>query len=207
MSRKAVTRMAVIATIAGLAASNIFAVEKPAGSPVEKSSGATVGVAPETVADYLRAVIMAHRHFYTIHIANRLRQERIVDVSENWRANHALPLPVQLVRETSEIAELTGPNVRYRLISQWPINKANVADTEFERRGLKEIQARPNRPYSSSSPVAGSPEQVFEAVYADIAVTAACVDCHNAHPSSPKKDFKVGDVMGGLVISFPLAKK
>jgi hypothetical protein len=199
MTRKAVTRIAVIATIAALAGSNIFAVEKPSSAPP--------GVAPETVADYLRAVIMAHRHFYTIHIANRLRQERIVDVSENWRANHALPLPVQLVRETSEIAELTGPNVRYRLISQWPINKANAAGTEFERRGLKEVQARPNRPYSNASPVAGSEEQLFEAVYADIAVTAACVDCHNAHANSPKKDFKVGDVMGGLVISFPLKKK
>ncbi len=198
MTRKAVIRIVIIATIAALATPNLFAVDKP--------SGASVGVPPETVADYLRAVIMAHRHFYTIHIANRLRQERIVDVSENWKATHSLPLPVQLVRETSEIAELTGPNVRYRLISQWPINKANAADTEFERRGLKEVQARPNRRYSSSSSVAGSPEQLFEAVYADIAVTAACVDCHNAHPSSPKKDFKVGDVMGGLVISFPLGK-
>jgi hypothetical protein len=169
---------------------------------VDKKPGASVGVAPETVADYLRAVIMAHRHFYTIHIANRLRQERIVDVSENWKTTRSLPLPVQLVQETSEIAELTGPNVRYRLISQWPINKANAAATEFERRGLKEVQARPTRPYSST--VEGSAEQVFEAVYADIAVTAACVECHNAHPSSPKKDFKVGDVMGGLVISFPV---
>lgn len=198
MTSKAVTRIAVVATIAALAAPNIFAVDKP--------SATSVGVPPETVADYLRAVIMAHRHFYTIHIANRLRQERIVDVSENWKTTHALPLPVQLIRETSEIAELTGPNVRYRLISQWPINKANAAGTEFERRGLKEVQARPNRRYSSSSPVAGSAEQLFEAVYADIAVTAACVECHNAHPSSPKKDFKVGDVMGGLVISFPLGK-
>jgi len=40
-----------------------------------------------------------------------------------------------------------------------------------------------------------------------VAVTAACVECHNSHPSSPKSDFKVGDVMGGLVISFPLSKK
>ena len=199
MTRTAVTLIAIVATIAALAAPNIFAVEKPAGT--------SVGVPPETVADYLRAVIMAHRHFYTIHIANRLRQERIVDVSENWKTTHSLPLPVQLVRETSEIAELTGPNVRYRLISQWPINKANAAGTEFERRGLKEVQARPNRRYSSASPVAGSSEQLFEAVYADIAVTAACVECHNAHPSSPKKDFKVGDVMGGLVISFPLGKQ
>jgi hypothetical protein len=197
MTRKALTWIAVMATIAALAAPTIFAIDKKSGTPV--------GVPPETVADYLRAVIMAHRHFYTIHIANRLRQERIVDVSENWRATHSLPLPVQLLRETSEIAELTGPNVRYRLISQWPINKANAPTTEFERRGLKEVQARPNRPYSST--VEGSAEQVFEAVYADVAVTTACVECHNAHPSSPKKDFKVGDVMGGLVISFPLTNQ
>jgi hypothetical protein len=196
MSTKAVTWIAVIATIGGLMAPNVFG--------VEKKSGGSIGVPPETVADYLRAVIMAHRHFYTIHIANRLRQERIVDVSENWKTTRALPLPVQLVQETSEIAELTGPNVRYRLISQWPINKANAPTTEFERRGLKEVQSRPTRPYSST--VEGSAEQVFEAVYADIAVTAACVECHNAHPSSPKKDFKVGDVMGGLVISFPVGK-
>jgi hypothetical protein len=188
-----------MAVIAALAAPGLFAIETPAGP--------AVGVSPETVADYLRAVIMAHRHFYTIHIANRLRQERIVDVSENWRTTRSLPLPVQLIRETSEIAELTGPNVRYRLISQWPINKANAAGTEFERRALKEVQARPNRRYSSSNTVAGSDEQVFEAVYADIAVTAACVECHNSHPSSPKKDFKVGDVMGGLVISFPQGTK
>jgi hypothetical protein len=197
MTRKAVGWIAVIATMAALAAPSIFAIEK---------QSRPVGVPPETVADYLRAVIMAHRHFYTIHIANRLRQERIVDVSENWRTTHSLPLPVQLVRETSEIAELTGPNVRYRLISQWPINKDNAANTEFERRGLKEVQARPNRPFYSSSAVPASTEQVFEAVYADIAVTSACVECHNSHPSSPKKDFKVGDVMGGLVISFPLGK-
>jgi len=196
MTRKAVTLIAVIATIAVMVAPNIFA--------IDKKSGTSVGVPPETVANYLRAVIMAHRHFYTIHIANRLRQERIVDVSENWKTTHSLPLPVQLVQETSEIAELTGPNVRYRLISQWPINKANAATTEFERRGLKEVQARLTRPYSST--VEGSAEQLFEAVYADVAVTAACVECHNAQPSSPKKDFKVGDVMGGLVISFPVGK-
>ena len=197
MTRKAVAWTAVIATIAALAAPSIFAIEKKSGTPA--------GVPPGTVADYLRAVIMAHRHFYTIHIANRLRQERIVDVSENWRTTRSLPLPVQLLKETSEIAELTGPNVRYYLISQWPINKANAPTTEFERRGLNEVQTHPNRPYSST--IGGDGKQVFEAVYADVAVTAACVECHNAHPKSPKKDFKVGDVMGGLVISFPLSNQ
>jgi len=153
----------------------------------------------------LRAVIMAHRHFYTINIANRLQQERIVDVSEDWRASHALPLPVQLLKETSENAELTGPNVRYRLISEYPINKANAPATEFERRGLKEVQTSPNRPYSHT--VTDGGKKTVEAIYADIAVTTSCVECHNAHPKSPKSDFKTGDVMGGLVITFPLSNR
>ena len=197
MTGKAVRWIAVIATIAALAAPAIFA--------VDKQSGASVGVPPQTVADYLRAVIMAHRHFYTIHIANRLSQERVVGVSEDWQATHSLPLPVQLLRETSEIAELTGPDVRYRLISDSPINKANAAVTEFERRGLKEVQLNPNKPYARTTREGG--KQVFEAIYADVAVTASCVECHNAHPKSPKTDFKTGDVMGGLVISFPLRNR
>ena len=45
---------------------------------------------------------------------------------------------------------------------------------------------------------------MFGAVYADLAVTRLCIDCPNSHPTSPRSDFKVGDVIGGLVISFPL---
>lgn len=194
MINKILACIAVLAVIATLGASNIFA--------IDKDSGTSQGISPRIVADYLRAVIMAHRHFYTIHIVNRLSREGIVDASEHWEAMHALPLPVQLLKETSEIAELTGPHVRYHLISQWPINKANAPANEFERIALKEVQTQPNKPYSST--IRGDKGQSFETVYADVAVTMACVKCHNAHPNSPKSDFKIGDVMGGLVISFPL---
>jgi uncharacterized protein DUF3365 len=196
MTGKALSWIAVIAAIVALAALNVFAIDKNSGTPA--------GVPPKVVADYLRAVIMAHRHFYTIHIVNRLRQERIVDASENWRTTHSLPLPVQLLQETSEIAELTGPDVRYHLVSQWPINKANAPATEFEQRGLKEVQTKPNRPYYGIIESGG--RQFFGAVYADVAVAMSCIECHNAHPSSSKKDFQLDDVMGGLVISFPLGQ-
>ncbi|MGQ9873190.1 c-type heme family protein [Leptodesmis sp.] len=32
----------------------------------------------------------------------------------------------------------------------------------------------------------------------------SCVSCHNAHPDSPKQDWKVGDVRGVLEITRPL---
>ncbi|MFZ1747581.1 MAG: DUF3365 domain-containing protein [Nitrospirales bacterium] len=197
MTSKSLTWVAIIVTIAVLAVPNVFAIDKNSDIPQ--------GIPPRTVADYLRAVIMAHRHFYTIHIVNRLEKERIVDATENWQATHSLPLPVQLLQETSEMVELTSPNVRYRLISQWPINKDNAPANEFERMALKEVQIHPNRPYSSTIGV--GERQVFQAVYADVAVSTVCVQCHNSHPNSPKSDFKIGDVIGGLLISFPLSNQ
>ena len=46
--------------------------------------------------------------------------------------------------------------------------------------------------------------RLFQAVYADRAVSQACVDCHNRHPNSPRRDFKLNDVMGGIIITFPI---
>ena len=194
MTSKALPWGAVVTTIAVLAIGSVFA--------VEKDSGVSMGIPPRTVADYLHAVIMAHRSFYTIHIVNRLLQEGILDTSENWRATNTLPLPVQFLKETSDMTEMTGTKIRYHLISQWPINKANAPATEFERRGLEEVHMHPDRPYTGV--IGRGKEQFFGAVYADRAVTQVCIGCHNSHPNSPKSDFKIDDVMGGLVIIFPM---
>ena len=46
--------------------------------------------------------------------------------------------------------------------------------------------------------------RVFQAVYTDKALSSQCADCHNVHPDSPKRDFKAGDVMGGMLVTIPL---
>ncbi len=38
-------------------------------------------------------------------------------------------------------------------------------------------------------------------VAAPIRMTQPCVTCHNAHPASPKQDWKVGDVRGIQAVS------
>jgi hypothetical protein len=35
-------------------------------------------------------------------------------------------------------------------------------------------------------------------------VAQACITCHNDHKDTPKKDFKMGDVMGAVVIRIPV---
>ena len=39
----------------------------------------------------------------------------------------------------------------------------------------------------------------------DRAVAPACVTCHNDHKDSPKRDFKLNDVMGGVVLRIPIS--
>jgi hypothetical protein len=164
--------------------------------------GATTGIPPETVADYLHAVVEADRTFYTIQVVERLQKRGKMVASEDWRVSHTLPLPAQFLMESSELAAKTGTKVRYRLIGLWPINPQNGPATEFERKGLEDVRMNPERRYSGMITSGG--ERYFQAVYADRAVTQACIGCHNAHPRSPKRDFKLNDVMGGIVISIPL---
>src|SRR3989337_3855719 len=38
----------------------------------------------------------------------------------------------------------------------------------------------------------------------DIATSQTCVDCHNPNPESPKTDYKIGDIAGGLEIIIPI---
>jgi hypothetical protein len=163
------------------------------------------GIPPETVADYIHAVIEADRTFYTIHVVERLQKDGGTTAAENWRAKkNVLPLPAQFLMEASDLASKTGTKVHYRLISLWPINPRNGPYSESEKHSLETVQQHPER--SATSTVKIGNQTYFQAIYADRAVSQACVGCHNAHPRSPKKDFKMDDVMGGLVIEIPLGR-
>lgn len=157
----------------------------------------------ETVADYIHAVIEADRDVYTRHVVERMQSKGIVVASENWVEKNTLPLPAQFLLESGRLVAKKGTKIRYRLISLWPINKQNAASTEFEETGLGTFITQPNRPYVGFAELEGG--RYFQAIYADLAVTQACIGCHNAHPNSPKRDFKPNDVMGGIVISIPLS--
>jgi hypothetical protein len=153
----------------------------------------------------VHAVIEADRTFYTVQVVERLQKKGVLVASENWRVAHTLPLPAQFLMESSELAAKTGPRVRYRLIGLWPINPQNGPTTEFERKGLEDVLMHHERPYTGA--LSSGNDQLFQAVYADRAVTQACIGCHNAHPRSPKRDFMLSDVMGGIVITIPLGSR
>lgn len=158
----------------------------------------------ETVADYVHSVIQSDRTFYTTEIVERMQMRGIVFAGENWREASKLPLPAQFLIEAGRLVAEQRSGLRYRLLSSWAINKKNMPTTDFERTGLAEILANPDRPFTGVVTEGGI--SVFQALYADKAVSQSCVGCHNAHPNSPKKDFKPRDVMGGILLSIPLPR-
>ncbi len=160
---------------------------------------------PETVADYIHAVIAADRALYTTHVVERMQQHRIVISAEAWKQRKALPLPAQMLLMSGRIVEMGGTGLRYRLASLWPIYEENGPSTVFEETGLKVVAENPDEVYSGI--ITRGNQRFFKAIYPDMAVSKACVDCHNGHILSSKRDYKLGGVMGGIIISFPLPQE
>jgi hypothetical protein len=171
---------------------------------LEAASKPNNGIAPETVSDYLNAIIRADRQVYTTDIVKRMQDQCIVLAKQDWRDKNAIPLPAQFLHYSSKIVAESGSGIRFRLISLWPIYRKNGPATPFEREGLEELLKNPDAPQRGE--VATGKMKFFQSIYADKATSQACVTCHNTHPLSPKRDFKVGDVMGAIVITIPLEK-
>jgi hypothetical protein len=92
----------------------------------------------------------------------------------------------------------------YSLLSIWPVNKQNKPKTKLEKEGLQFVVDNLGKNYYGEEKLGDT--TYYTAVYADTAVAPACVECHNDHKDSPRQDFKIGDVMGGVVIRIPLSK-
>ncbi|MDH5624794.1 MAG: DUF3365 domain-containing protein [Nitrospira sp.] len=173
-----------------------------ASSPFAKNSPGAAGLPPEKVADYVHAVLEADRTIYTTHIVNRMQEKGIVSAAEHWEQENALPLPAQFLQHSGRLVAESGGGIRYRLIGQWPIYQRNAPATDFERKALNTLRRQPERPVTGI--VASGKKQYFQAIYPDRAVSSACVTCHNSHPLSPKQDFKLNEVIGGIAITIPL---
>lgn len=167
-----------------------------------KDSPASAGITPEKVADYVHAILQANRTIYTTQIVMRMQDKHIVKATEHWEQDNALPLPAQFLQQSGRLVAESGRGIRYRLISLSSIYQRNAPATDFERSALEALTRQPDRPITGT--VTSGKKQYFQAIYPDRAVSGACISCHNNHPLSPKRDFKMNDVMGGIAITIPL---
>jgi adenylate cyclase len=116
-----------------------------------------------------------------------------------------IPIPATLSLELGSVIGKSNDNIRFRFFSDYPFrNRTPHAFDDFERAALATLRQAPDtRVYD----VSGSIFDRTVRLVAPIVMDAACVNCHNAHPQSPKHDWKVGDVRGieEFIIRQPIA--
>lgn len=194
MNKKIVT-IAALASLTALASCG----EK------ENAADSSAGVAPELFTDSLFAVMNADRANYTKLIVQRLgpKGKDVVKPDEYWKdLDNGVLLPAQMFRAGAEAVAEKTDKFSYSLQSIWPIGKQNGPKTDMEKEGLQYVIDNPGKNFYGTEELGG--KKYFTGVYADVAVAEACATCHNEHKDSPKTDFKIGDVMGGVVIRVPL---
>ncbi|HJR76305.1 MAG TPA: DUF3365 domain-containing protein [Nitrospiraceae bacterium] len=160
-------------------------------------------VAPEKVTGFLHAVIEANRANYTQNVVDKMHRQGVVEAVEHWREERGLPLPAQFLLESGRLAAQKDLKFSFRLASLTPIYVWNGPNSEFERRGLEAINKDSDKPFTGFIQQSGT--RYFQAIYADRAVSESCVSCHNSHANSPRRDYKLNDVMGGIIITIPLS--
>jgi hypothetical protein len=162
-------------------------------------------VSAARATDAVAIAIMAHRATYSTAIVERLTTAGVVTSTPDYDGEHKrLPLPVQFLRLAGEHVASTpqAGRLSFKLVSVDAINKKNLPQDDFEKAGLAAIARDPASPYRQLQRV--NERRVFASMYADKAVSVGCVECHNAHPESPRHDYKLSDVMGALVVTMAL---
>lgn len=150
-------------------------------------------ISQDQTAKYILATVKAFR---TVYVKNVVEQAKKAGVkpNENWmKDDHAIMLPAQFVKAAG--AELK--DFELGLIGLTPIYKSNLPKTQAETDALKKMLAHPDQKVLTFAD-----GNQFKGLAADFAIVQSCADCHNAHPDSPKKDFKQGDLMGAIVVRF-----
>ncbi|MBI3785996.1 MAG: protein kinase [Deltaproteobacteria bacterium] len=123
------------------------------------------------------------------------------------RVSDHMPLPATFTIELGrQISERNQSGMHVRLYSDKPF-KQRIAKGEggpqdaFEREALVELRKDPTQAFYRYEDFTGRPSLRYATARR---MQKGCVDCHNHHEGSTKKDWKEGDVRGVLEIIRPL---
>jgi class 3 adenylate cyclase len=152
-------------------------------------------------------VISSVRAYYARNVVGRiLTTKGETQVVHNYEeVAGAIPIPATLSIELGRVINEQQENITYRFVSDFPFaNRARHMLDDFERNSLTALRAKPEQVITreTSTLLTDSVRLI-----APVMMGEACVQCHNAHPESPKRDWKVGDVRGiqEVIITQPIA--
>lgn len=150
--------------------------------------------------------------YYTSDVVDRLTIKGI-EVTHNYtyREKNAIPLPATLTIELGRLISANKDGVQVRLYSDHPFKsrKGGGRMDDFERDALAWFRSKPTawvkenpaEPYYRFEDFQDRPALRYATAQR---MEKACVQCHNGHPDSTRKDWKEDEVVGVLEIIRPL---
>lgn len=154
-----------------------------------------------TTASYLSREIAAERQFYSSTIVKRALEAGLTVTSSYHDMEKSVPIPTTFIKEVSQSIGAEG-NMHMEIVSLNPVNPANAPKDKFQQEALGQFAKGADTRFFRFEDFNG--KQSVRYMIPDIATSQTCVDCHNNLPASPKKDYKIGDVIGGLEITLPI---
>ena len=127
--------------------------------------------------------------------------EGIIVSHDYFNRPGAIPLPATYTIELGRRISADSPDTLVRLYSDYPFlhrQASGGAQDDFEREALNYLRQYPDSSFFRQEKFGDN--RAFR--YAEpVLMKPSCVACHNTHPDSPKKDWKVGDVRGVIEIT------
>ncbi len=149
----------------------------------------------------MSSLVTSIRSYYSANVVGRvLAAHQAGDVSGTVVSHNyanipgAIPLPATLSLELGDVIKEQQANITYRFLSDLPFRNRAPHDLDsFEQASLTSLRANSSQTLTDLTRV-GFTDTLR--LITPVIMGQACVACHNTHPESPKKDWKVGDVRG-----------
>jgi tRNA A-37 threonylcarbamoyl transferase component Bud32 len=123
---------------------------------------------------------------------------REIPITDAYMTTHgALPLPATFTIDAGERISRAETGMQVRLYSQYPWRVDGGPKDAFEVKALAALERNPDQAFHEFTEIEGRPSLVYATARR---MQESCVKCHNQTERSPKKDWKVGDVVGVLKI-------
>lgn len=154
-----------------------------------------------TNAALISEVVHESRRLYSDEAVARVRGVQGVTVSNRYKdAPGGIPNPATFTILLGERLSRDGTYIQ--MYSDLPFRNRNRRELDgFASTAITQAGREPQTPYITRES-AGETERMRYA--GAMVMEQSCVDCHNAHPDSPRRDWQVGDVRGVLEVSQPL---
>ena len=155
------------------------------------------------------SVIQTIRSYYATNVSGRiLANHGQVTLSERYKdIPGGVPIPATLSIELGERirSDSVDKSLQFSFVSDAPfLRRSRAPLNEFQAEALKAFrkEVSVSEHYRVEAESQAGPARLRLAI--PVRMEAGCVACHNGHPDSPVRDWKVGDVRGIQEVSVNL---